>query len=111
MTNAELNKSIAELVYPQMDVHTKLGNNAAYFDNETRGWSVNYCNNMNDLMPLVFGYKLNLIRRRDGSGCAYQYIYDGDDDIASIQAHDKDPQLALAKCLLLVLQAKAKESE
>jgi len=103
MTNQELNLAIAQLVYPD----------AWYQD----GCMVNgvvviqlpdYCNNWNDLMPLVIEYGISLSDNyQDGLFAATKWHYLGDATTFT-SARDKDPQIALAECLLLVLQEKEK---
>ncbi len=62
-----------------------------------------YCNNWNDLMPLVVEYGVTLYRtsRRDG------WLAVWDCGIGEISIANENPQRALAECLFLVLQEKA----
>ena len=57
MTNFELNKAIAELVYPDSVKLFKIGDRVRFstIDDKygRRGYTKDYCNNWNDLMPLV----------------------------------------------------------
>ena len=106
MTNQELNLKIAQLVYPD----------AWYQD----GCMVNgvvviqlpdYCNNWNNLMPLVIEHGIDISNHIDGDGnkcIEAEWWYNQDIDCISVYSHDTTPQRALAECLLLVLQEKEK---
>jgi len=96
MNNFELNKAITEILHPA----------------EWEYWrKVDYCNNWNDLMPLVVEHGINIMIHRNGDASAYQYVYDGDEDTPSTQSINKNLQRALAECLYLVLLAKSKEQD
>ena len=95
MTDFELNKAIAK----------KLGIN--YFGN---GLCIDpdgnyfdlpdYCNNWSDLMPLVIEYKINFRYAREIN--AYE-VYNHLSEQPFHHCVSKDPQRALAECLLKVL--------
>ena len=69
---------------------------------------VDYCNNWNDLMPLVVEYKICLIRTNEygDKWCADPNM----DDFDSVRVVLKDAKRALAECLLQVLIAKGERS-
>ncbi len=101
MDNYNLNRAIAELVYPNAieigATTTSLGAIFVGFDNFT-GDYVDYCHNWNDLMPLVIEHGIGFYKNVKGLYCAY--------GLSMIQVFNQDPQRALAECLLLVLQSK-----
>lgn len=63
---------------------------------------VDYCNSLDDLMPLVFEHEVSLMFRDHKSLSPRAYH-------KSIYTVNKSPQRALAECLFLVLQANNKE--
>ena len=65
---------------------------------------VDYYNNMNDLMPLVIEHGISLVFRDDGDCDAY--VPNDYAMFVHISVINKDPQRALAECLLIVLQSK-----
>ena len=113
MTNQELNLAIAKLVYPQFDF--RYGNFASevvgYLPN-TNCWQVekDYCNNWNDLMPLVIEHGIEIEREYyDDTGYTgrWEAAYEPMDGTKCYHCSiDTDPQIALAECLLAVLTAK-----
>ena len=117
MNDAELNLAIARLVYPDAEVVSATINFCYDGDDVIVGKgegsiSYNYCNNWLDLMPLVVEYGIEYdieYINCDGEKWiefkAEKYLH-GNTLIAYY--HDRDLQLALAKCLLAVLEAKEK---
>lgn len=96
MNNTERNLTLAKLINPMLD-----------------GTLVpDYCNNWNDLMPLVVEHEIDLYKCVDGAWEA-QII-----DMTSfnspcdktICAKHKNPQRALAECLLQVLESKQQDN-
>ena len=68
------------------------------------GAPINYCENWNDLMPLIVRHGIDL-----------NFIYTTGDWLAikagdSLKAEHINPQVALVNCLLLVLRSKAEEN-
>ena len=127
MTDFELNKAIAELVYPDATEITHFSSNGAgviiYGVSKVfKAIQVDYCNNWNDLMPLVVEYDINLLSRREdgysGRGrWMVQHVTETKAEVVKmdhfsnwtyIEEFNDNPQRALAECLLLVLQEKAK---
>lgn len=104
MTNEELNLAIAKLVYPQFDF--RYGDFASevvgYLPN-TNCWQVekDYCNNWNDLMPLVVEHEITL---------AWDYVdKNWNAWTETSDVYTNNPQRALTECLLKVLEAKAED--
>ena len=108
MTEVELNKAIAELVYPEVPRITEAISSGFFVNVHHQGHiqCVDYCNNWDDLMPLVVEYGISLIRDVDGEFNRIAAVHGEDLDV--IEGYDS-PQLALAECLLLVLKAKGEE--
>ena len=89
-----MNKAIAE----------KLGLLYEYENGKADGSSLDYCNNWNDLMPLVIEHKIclsNLYDQTDWAG-----IYFDEKGYQRIVVISKIPKRALAECLLKVLTNK-----
>lgn len=95
----EINKRIAELVYPYRTLSLVPNEDGIYVGST----SVDYCNNWNDLMPLVVECGIQHYWNKQK---AKHFAYETPLDIA---VSNSDLQLALAECLLKVLEAKAKE--
>lgn len=117
LSDFELNSYIAMLVNPVLqqadsDLVTEQRNGAANFrlcnaiGEDLNAGTYNYCDNWNELMPLVKEYGISSTYLKDGRACAYQYIRGGDENRPSTQAQHKDLQRALAETVLLVLQDK-----
>ena len=108
MTPQELNKAIAELVYPQAEWVEEEGAGVLVYWNDGKSTFVDadYCNNWSDLMPLVVEHEISF----DVSQCGTSWCATGNnfDDVIT---ESDNPQLALAECLLQVLRAKAKEQD
>ena len=64
------------------------------------------CNNWNDLMPLVVKHGISLEKVHFGEDTPYFVARD-----INLMVANKDPQLALALCLLKVLEAKEKAND
>ena len=123
MTPSELNKAIAELVYPDYRCvqHGESDSINLYtffaHTNDKNNYvkTVNYLNNWSDLMPLVIEHEIQLcnsISRINGENRCVEFRGEYWHDGLSLEyksAWNTNPQLALAECLLKVLQAKAKE--
>ena len=93
MNDYELNKAIAAYVYPDEIIHMVRGKVLIH----TIG-TLDYCNNWNDLMPLVIAHKISLQKRLCGGwGAVSQPAKDWPIIV------NKIPQRALAECLLKVL--------
>ena len=98
MTGFELNMALAELTHPNLEwvMSSTCYDNTTVAANSGDGWTLNYCNNWNDLMPLVEEYIIvpdktlnGWSASKAGSGCYVPYA--------------ENLQLALAECLLKVL--------
>jgi len=113
MTNQELNFKIAQLVYPNGTVSPLRRDGTepeviVHVNGNRVCGVINYCNNFNDLMPLIFEHGISFSDNyQDGLFAATKWHYLGDATTFT-SARDKDPQIALAECLLLVLQEKEK---
>ena len=94
MNKQELNLAIAKLVFPDAKLETAPNGTIPLHILRNKDGSFfhvpDYCNNWNDLMPLVVEYKMML-----GSKTVRHALL------------SNDPQLTLAECLLKVLQEKA----
>jgi len=101
LTPQEMNLRIAELVYPDADTFA-LAENYIQVTTDEFIEPFNYCENWSDLMPLLVEYcdkfefdrNRGIAKMRDNNG--YWHY-----------AKNKDPQIALAECLLKVLESKA----
>jgi len=101
MTKQEINLAIANLKYPELQFRLDKRTKARYWamDGEHfEGFTVDYCKNWNDLMPLVVELEIDF--QSDGEYWVSDY-YGFDHPVTVL---DKDPKLALAKCVLKVLQ-------
>jgi len=113
MTDFELNKAIARALYPEAKIHLDKGENCAVFIKNPNGSDLpwiqvkDYCNNWNDLMPLVVEYRLCLSNLYDPTDWAA--IKTDEKGYQKIVEINKNPQRALAECLYKVLQAKAEK--
>lgn len=101
MSECELTRAIADAL--GLDVREWM--NGLYIINEDGTHSdVDYCNNWNDLMPLVVEHEISLLSVGDewlvtvGNFTTPRYRH----------PFSKNPQRALAECLLEVLTEKAK---
>ena len=116
----EINKAIAELVFPDEQV-LKIDNGSTYEihvqpsdetclscgSSDLDMFKVDYCNNMNDLMPLLFEHSKEIFISIEDGECEIEYFNGGRLECWTVE--NANPQRALAECLLQVLQAKAKE--
>ena len=104
MTNAERNLAIAKLV--GLDVYKDKRNGKWYC---MKGGTINnpipkYSTNWNDLMPLVVEHGISLYKYR------VKGYWEADSNIGGVRSEvlvgDTNPQIALAECLLKVLETK-----
>ena len=109
MTPQEINLAIAKLVYPKCEVITGYGvtgQTSADIVRASHGSYIgvpDYCNNWNDLMPLVIEHGVGLdyyCGSKEWSGFSVNNT--------PIMELNKSPQIALATCLLNELQEKEK---
>lgn len=120
MTDFELNRAIAELVFAKIDTYKFLKlrveicpSGVFVFKDNLGGdainenWKVDYTNNWNDLMPLVVEHGISFLYD-DESKNTGAYWHNDTDAYPVIQVNNINPQRALAECLLLVLQDKNK---
>ena len=110
LSNQELNLALCKILNPKAHGFKCSGSRVRY--SETwhgikLGRSVDYCNDLNLLMPLCWEHGISGVFTK-GKYAAYRYLYDADDNTPTTQAIDKSPQLALAECLLKVLTEKEK---
>ena len=113
MKPEELNRQIAELVYPNDSVHQYFNTDEVYAFNKDTGRRThnrNYCNNWNDLMPLVWenriAFEAAFFKDREGDRFYLAHTtFKSDGDVSVLNTN---PQMALAQCLLKVLEAKEK---
>ena len=105
LSDFELNKAIAELIYPELNwvMSNTCYDNTTVVANSGDGWKLNYCNNWNDLMPLVVEHEISLNDATNSEWIADTFRVMPRNELFSIS---KNPQRALAECLLLVLQDK-----
>lgn len=115
ITNFKLNKGIAELMYPVFTAHRVEKTDAIYtVGNMTKQpiKRLDYCNNWNDLMPLIEEYKIDLVyesatKRGLSSWRALVSIYYSDGEFHEYcSVFNENPKIALAECLLKVLENK-----
>ena len=108
-TEAEINKAIAELVYPDGTITTDSRPDPTPRITIERNHYftviVDYCNNWNDLMPLVIEHLSAFWQGMDTGKwtAAYGHL------MSPMVEWNENPQLALALCALKVLEAKTKE--
>ncbi|MBL4664289.1 MAG: hypothetical protein JKY22_12230 [Flavobacteriaceae bacterium] len=103
MTDFELNinKGIAEYLGYEVS-HCGESCNHYFMQDKKGSWKalIDYCNNWNDLMPLVVEYEISLQFRDHSSLDTRAYHKTG------VWKANENPQRALAECLLKVLQSK-----
>lgn len=95
LSDLELDLEIAKLLYPNQP--------DGWYNAFMRSGNGDYCNNWNDLMPLIVEHGIDL----GFLACSRVYaarLYD-DVDVFSL---NENPKRALAECLFLALQEKAK---
>ena len=105
MTPFELNKAIAELVYPDLSpdelrMTVRIDDSMSIYNDAV----VDYCNNWNDLMPLVVEHSICFDIY--GGELDHCYTVDTWSEETLHWTEGDNPQLALAECLLKVLEAK-----
>lgn len=105
MIDYELNKAIAELVYPNNEFERYArgkSNSVCLLDEPTEFQTiVNYCESWESLMPLVVEHGIDL---KHPNNKRHTYLI-GNNTPFPIRC-DKNPQRALAECLLQVLRDK-----
>ena len=116
MTTAEKNLAIAKLVYPEERITEKNGDYGVWISVDGSHphtgevaqflhWQPipDYCNNWNDLMPLVVENEIDL--------CCLGKMWSADyyDADYAIRGKNKIPQEALCECLWMVLKLKGDE--
>lgn len=104
------NEELDFIVKDEWDVYQKGAISIARTDNPLQSYPCfpDYCNNWNDLMPLVIEHGIDLYHWQiSGSwkALAFTYLPDGEFN-QEFQTLNKNPQRALAECLFLVLQEK-----
>lgn len=111
MTNAELNLAIAKLVYPECEDFWQKYDEAKVRVNWEddmgfihTGKIADYCNNWNDLMPLVVEHGISLVF--DEVYENWRAVFESDAPNFYWVEAGQNPQRALAECLLKVLQEK-----
>ena len=102
MTDFELNKTIAKALgislEPDSEYHNRINSSSVMWYGGKSYHSADYCNNWSDLMPLVVEKGISLeAELRDGYWYARSNL---------CSSRNKNPQRALAECLLKVLGAK-----
>lgn len=119
LSNAEVNKALAELLGKKIEQHSIVGIGLQWCvvdENNDLHRIKDYCNNPSDVMPLVFEHGISLIKVIDGYvAIKYDcYIDIGcHEDVQGIcadglQFGHSNPLRAAACCLILVLQEKQK---
>lgn len=101
----EINFEIAELLgFDTLKSHSGLGH--IYLDNDDKT-RLDYCQNWNDLMPLVRRLDISFAPplKEGGEFFAQQYLREEND--FGVQVTDRKMQMALAKCCLLALKNKS----
>lgn len=108
LNDFELNRTIAELLYPDArDFNHVNKSDVLLHRGRIVPYVFNYCNNWNDLMPLVVEHLSAFWKAGDLSNhysgkwnAAYGCV------LSPMVKWSNSPQRALAECLLLVLQDK-----
>ena len=119
LSKFELNCYIAIILFPDLQyadsgLVTKLKDGAANFrlcnaiGEDLDAGTYDYCNNWNDLMPLVveWGISRKDMAERVDHICYREVSLGGCVTGRTFEVRNADPQRALAECLLLVLQDK-----
>ena len=103
MNDFELNKAIAELTHPNLDwfMDSTCYDNTTVAANSGDGWTLNYCANWNDLMPLVIEHRIET-EDLDTMWVAIGLRADG----SLLSVTNTDLQRAYAECLYKVLKNK-----
>ena len=112
MNPQQLNKAIAELVYPECDWELLPSGVICLVDECSIDQTyLDYCNNWDDLMPLVIEHLLNDCKALTVTDCAVMTSNQGSKlNGLTLDIEDETLQIALAQCVYKVLLAK-KESE
>lgn len=102
LTDPELNKAIAEFVYPDAyEIKKVFGTSKVNVFSSPVTFpaiTIDYCNNWNDLMPLVVEYKILSL---NSTLLPREYLWG-----LVMYVRGKNPQRALVECLLEVLESK-----
>ena len=109
MNKQQINLQIAQYEYPDSKISIDENGELAIFIKGVRGWiTKEYCENWNDLMPLILRYcgwfKINSVDAVIGLPKSMT--------VFAMIGHDGTPegkQLALAKCLLEAMKAEAEK--
>ncbi len=105
LSDFELNKAVAELIYTNgLNFRRIRKDNSGVMFNTTRvaPYVIDYCNNWNNLMPLVVEHMANVhLTNRGGHYLARIVLNDLSN---SFIANGATQQRALAECLLMALQ-------
>ena len=97
MTDFELNKAIAEALELKI---IEWYDGQFTVNKDGLHTKVDYCNNWNDLMPLVVEHRIEL---RELSPSIWWHAFHAR---SGFEGKDENPQRALALCLLKVLESK-----
>ena len=118
MTNAALNRAIAELHRSHIKWRSDHKTDAAYVNYQgtnTVCTMVNYTNNWSDLMPLIIEHDISLLHgagtKEWRASTQSRWRVTEEESWHVLYSTNKSPQIALATCLLEVLRAKNKEQE
>lgn len=114
MTVPELNKAIAEALgelsqIPKWASPATIGDVEHYYDKQRvlHACHLDYCNNWNDLMPLVVEHRIDLTFPEEiNYFIAEKFIYGKTPCEVKFPVCTTSPRRALAECLLKVLEAK-----
>lgn len=100
MTIYELNRDTTKLlgIYVEGDVFRDQDSVWVYVDNDIKPFNLN---NWNDLMPLVVEHGITLHKY---ASCTGWQAFTGSISSLEIHVNNINPQIALAECLLKVLQ-------
>ena len=109
MTNAELNLAIAKLRYPnenpQMEIEL-YGNLSDAVIVDISGLREDYCNNWNDLMPLIVELGVNYVLTAGNKKPFWIATHRRYGNVEAVDLSEQALKVALAKCALKVLEAK-----
>lgn len=113
MTNAELNLSLAKLVYKGFEPYQDpFGDDVHLWRELPSGQELNlvrnYLNNWNDLMPLVVEHEIELRTAGmfAGTGLGWSAFHNPANQGKTLSTLNDNPQIALVECLIKVLEAK-----
>lgn len=110
LTDFELNKAIAEALYPdarKIEKYHPAKNNVLVVRDNAWNTIWDYCNSWNDLMQFVVKHKITLEWDDPDWTASYNIVYRHGEYLGcDHEVTLKNPQRALAECLLKVLEAK-----